>query len=360
MKYLSKGLLYHGMKETLNGKTIFMETYMHVPQVRKEVVKRMTENPEFREKIGYSVTPFKDGAILQLGLYEDDMARMFDEICGKNLEKYLKNADESMRFYSKPLLEDKKEISCDITWYILFSIVIHETCRKRIEAVITKREEYYSLWEENRMDYDMFEMYIPEEYIWDYRLLAGMVEKMRDEDYKGTTYRKFFDIIYAGYDCLKEEMKDKKYLTIQRFRDIWEELEDESEEIKNIFPVLCEMALMMVVAEDMNIPVVMDYDFVVAMQFLEDDVEEMKKELESASTYDGEYAEDEYDEDAYDEDEWDGDEFDNEEIKQLYKKVSKIEKILSKFDKDGREEVYKWKAMKEKSQKMIYMCINHI
>lgn len=266
MKYGNGRLIYDGVRETFNGKIEFMEEILQTGKGQEEIARRLVHDEKLRKKLRCLKTPLSKGTMLRFELGEKDLETLFDALCHDRFTECLNNSDEMTQIYGRPLLNGEQKINLDITGFVLHAIVMNEICREKMEKTVTEREEYYDYWETSDYHYPEFETCVPAEYIWDLRLLVGIVEKLRKEEFGGKTYRLFMEIIYAGYRYLMRLVKGKECISGKVVKEL---IKEEWLEKNNVFPLLCRVMLLLVIADDVQVPVVWDYDMILILRFYE-------------------------------------------------------------------------------------------
>lgn len=274
MEFGNGRIIYDGVQDTFNGKVAFMENIIRYPVVQRDVARHVMENQALREKIGYTKTRIGNQACARLEMAEDAFEMVFDSMVGKKAGERLKEADPLLYEFGQPMLEGAVEIHLDATYLIVYGMVINPKCRQALKAEITNPNEYYSYWEKSKYNNPKFESYIPSEYIWDSRVLSGMLEKLRSEEERGETYRQFMRILYAGNGYLKRQIKGRRFLYSDDVKPI---IQREMKEKKNMLPFMSLTMLVLVMAEDMDIIIIWDYVMILFLGFFQNWQEEIEK-----------------------------------------------------------------------------------
>ena len=282
-------LIYDGIKVKVNGKVAFMEKILPFKAVQDLLAEKLAKDEVLREKFHCFSMRVEQGTLMRLQLTEEDLELLCDELAKRGYKNLEKEENPVVRLYGQPLLEGKKEIDLDITYLVLYAIVINEKCRRALEE-ITECSEYYGLWERSKYNNPHFESYVPVEYIWKLRLLTGLLEKLRGEEENGDSYKLFMRIVLTGNGYLKRQLKGRNYLSGECIRTIFDK---EVAQSNNMFPVMCRMVLSMVIAEDLGIPVKWDYNLQVMVHFFQSWQDELANldgdEQEEAKTSEEEY-----------------------------------------------------------------------
>lgn len=280
MKIGTGRLIYDGIQETLNGKSAFMEYCLGLGPTQKAIAEELATNEKLRGRMGFERLPLQNGSLLQIKLTEDDLELLFDAMWEQRLRNYLKDAEPAAVTYSRPMIEGTMELRLDVTYLVLYAIIINEVCRKAIRELLADSGEYLEYYEKSKYSGKNIESAIPAEYVWDLRYLTGLLEKVREEekDNKKEAYQLFMKIIYAGHRELTREIKRKEYVTGDLVTRIFQK--DFAGKDMNMMPVVGKVMLLLVMAEDMGIPYTWDYQMLVMTQFFESFSRELEHGME--------------------------------------------------------------------------------
>ena len=165
----------------------------------------------------------------------------------------------------RPMTEAKMEVSLDVTYLILYAIIINDTCRKAIEELLENNVEYLVYYEESKYKGENLRKAIPAEYVWNLRRLIGLLEKVRKEEKGREAYRLLMQIIYAGHGEFKREIKKVEYVTGDRMTHFFRS--DLIGTDMNMMPMVGKVLLFLIMTEDMGVPYVWDDQMFMMVQF---------------------------------------------------------------------------------------------
>lgn len=278
MKIGTGRLIYDGINETLNGKSAFMEYCLRFEPTRKAIAEELAANERLRSRLGCESLYLKNSRIMQVKVSEEDLEVLFDVMWEKRLHRYLKDAGLAVQTYSRPMTEGVMEIHLDVTYLILYAIIVNEACRRAIEELPADGGEYLAYYEESKYKGRNLESAIPAEYIWNLRRLTGLLEKVRKEEKMGDAYQLFMKIIYAGHKEMKREIKKAEYITGDLITDFFRD--DLAGTDMNMMPIVGKVLLFLVMAEDMGVAYAWDYQMLVMVQFFENFSKELEDGME--------------------------------------------------------------------------------
>lgn len=267
MKGKTGRFLYDGIQVVLNGKAAFMEQIMRIEPVLEDILKKLVDNEALMEKLCRIKTKAKKGTFMHFELTEADLELMYDTLYAKNFAKVMESGDGVQKLYVTPLRSNKITYEIDATCYVLYAIVMNEACREKLYECTPNRGEFYQYWENSVYNYFENEQYLPVEYIWDFRLLVGMIEKMREEEYRGETYQLLMRIIYAGNHNWKRQLKGESFISGTQMKEY---MAEQLKRNDNILMVRCHTMMLLAMADDMGISIRWDYEWMVQMQFFDE------------------------------------------------------------------------------------------
>lgn len=277
MAYLNVRLIYDGIYAEFDCKIAVMEHLMHEEEMQREVALLLADNPALRTKLRGIETGRSSKKMVRIELQEEDLKVLFDEIVCRDLPKLKARIMKEYLETKEILKKDKSILSFDIVYYVAYGMAENETCREKLEELIINKEEYLSYWEQSDYKNNWVERDVPTKYVWTYRLLIGMIEKIRKEDYRGETYRIFYQILYTGNRYWRKRIKKDAYITGEHIRDV---IEPVILKIKNIFSVQCQLILLFLMGDDMGIPVVLDAYLMSFLQLYDTFTETDEEEIE--------------------------------------------------------------------------------
>lgn len=276
-------IVYEGICEVVNGKAAFMRQSMEDAQVLRLIAERLKEK-EFREKLGgYFVSDGgngygrayseedcgKSGSMLTV----EGLEYLFDEVFSEKIMHGLKETeDPAYKMYVLPMLMNGIKKRIDVTGFVIYGIICSRRCRQALWAEMPEGDDYYRYYEQSPYAGWALEECLKAEEIWDARLLAGLLEKMRKEEEGGPSYRLLMKIIYAGYGNLRKWMEGKNTVSGS---DIKAKVFAAHSGEYSMLYCISEMALALVIAQDNETEIYPDYEMLLLLHFMEKGEAEM-------------------------------------------------------------------------------------
>lgn len=187
--------------------------------------------------------------------------------------------------FAEPLEYDEIGICIDPLGFIAFALVWNGRCRKALEELLPDDAVYYEYYGKSKYGSRVFESHFRAEDIWMARRLLGMLEKIRAQGEPGEEGKLLMRIVYAGYRYLKRSIRNLHSL---RGTDIGDMLGKDAENF-NGMAAAARMVLAVLIAEDLDISMEWDYDWIVMAMFLEEYEDEFAEwDSEDADECDGE------------------------------------------------------------------------
>jgi len=291
-------IVYEGICEVVNGKAVFMRQSLEDAQVFGMIAERLKEK-EFREKLdGYFVSDRGDGygrayseKNCQKGgcmLTVEGLEYLFDELFSEKIMHGLKETEDSAyRMYVLPMFMNGVKKNIDVTGFVIYGIICSRRCRQALWAEMPEGDDYYQYYEQSQYVGWALEECLKAEEIWDARLLAGLLEKMRKEKEGGSSYRLLMKIIYAGYGELRKWMEGKNAVTGS---DIKAKVFTAHSGEYSMLHCISEMVLALVIAQDNETEICLDYEMLLLLCFMEKGEAEMRGGEEEDNSYQGEEA----------------------------------------------------------------------
>ena len=284
MKEKERRFLYGGIHERFRAKAAFMERIMKIDPMREVIAKNLSENGELVAKLCKAQGQVGDRIYMHFELREDELELIYDTLYEKNLQNMLVNADTSQKLYTRPLRTSEIICDIDVTCYVAYAIVMNPLCREKLCESVQERSEFYQYWEDSEYHCAENEIYLPAKDIWDFRLVIGMLVKMREEEDEGEMYHLLMRIIYAGNRARKRWLKGNEVVSVSSLQEM---MKDEVEQSDNMLWIRAQMMVLFVMAEDLGIAIRWDYEWMVQTQFYQDfqcnglqEVESLKESLE--------------------------------------------------------------------------------
>lgn len=274
-------ILYSGLCCNVNAKAAFVDMCLKSSDISSEMMLQAAEQAVFDDKI-CELGEEKDGFVtLRLELDEEKREQIYDEIIEKRLQE---GVWEKLSFIQKKLVEPievmhQKDIRIDVLPFVVYAVVRNERSREMLKKTAadcaTDCLDVFRSSEYNKKSF--LRKFLLEERK-AAKLAAGLILLFRRDGDEGK-YREIMSIIYAGYQSVKNVIKKLDCLEGEQYKD---SMYGNREMRMN----LSQMVIQMVTAEDLDIPLVYDYEFcqvVWMMMFHEaafmEDVQDEKRDM---------------------------------------------------------------------------------
>lgn len=268
-KTRQEGIVYQGIQKEINGKAIFMRECLHYKACLEMLLEKL-KDVGLADKLKYSGMYMKSPQVACLTIHEEDLALLFDELYQGKLAQFMRKTEDPLwEIYTLPMSMNGEEIHLDITYLLVYGIVINERCRQALAQEVKDRNTYYAHYENSYYKNSQFEGFFRADQIWDVRLLIGLLEQMRAGG-EERDYRLLMKIIYAGYGHIKRQIKGRRTVDGATAKGILKK--DVSEE-NSMLPTVSRFMLLMAMAEDLGIRYLWDYDTLVMVHFYESSID---------------------------------------------------------------------------------------
>lgn len=249
-------IAYKGLYCHVNTKAAFMDRCMREAKIKNLIVGTiMTAD---KSKNLFQITDSRCGIVeMQMEWDEMNKEQMYDALVGKRLSaRRLERFSDADRMLMEPILYmHQKEIRIDSIPFIVYGIVRNGRSRAMLlEMTKDYAVQYWDAYRESAYYETRFlEWFLLEERK-AARLAMGFMMLLREEEEDSDRYQQLMDIIYAGYRPMKNAIKKMHAFQGEHLRDYMSY--DNSMELD-----LSQMMLQLVIAEDLDIPIVQDYEF---------------------------------------------------------------------------------------------------
>lgn len=274
METNKRKLVYEGVKEVMNGKIMFMEQCMRFHAVREMIAERLDEDENLRQKLHSVTTGGGKEKMHHMALAREDFVLLYDTLYENRMKRLLENTEDSYILRcALPMQLDGTKMELDVTYFIVYGMMINPRCRKVFHEEADRWEELLESYERSDYKNKYFEKCFRVEDVWDARALVGLLEKMREEGEGGVFYQILMKIIYAGYGYMKAPIRGRKCITGCWIRDF---LQDAFEQTRNMLSVVSQIFILLAIAEDLEVPYVWDYEMLVMFRSFQEFQEEME------------------------------------------------------------------------------------
>ncbi|MCI9422983.1 MAG: hypothetical protein HFG81_09740 [Dorea sp.] len=250
-------IIFNGLRCKVNTKAAFVDMCMETPALASKMLASPVVRSECERKVCSLEDNEKSGVYaLRVELNEEKREQIYEEIFGDKLEEErFQELSEIHRRLLEPIrVMHQKETKIDVIPFIVYGVVRNSRCKSMLlESLKGCEKECLKLFQGSEYQSAGF----LRKFLLDERkaakLMTGLLLLLRQEESE-EQYRMVMNIIYAGYKSLKNVVKKLDYLTGKQFEELMRK--DAMVEIS-----LCQMVIEMVIAEDLDIPRLMDYQF---------------------------------------------------------------------------------------------------
>lgn len=269
-------IVYGGIREVINGKAVFMRQSMQYEQVYGLIGERLKDGELYGKLERYRKKEKENGGTGILGeLTDEGWECLFDEVFARKISRCLKEADNpAYRIYTLPMSVNGVEKRVDVTGFLIYGILCNKRCRQMLWAEVPDGDDYYGYYGQSGYRNWALEECLKAEEIWDARILTGLLEKMRQEEKEGGSYRLLMKIIYAGYGELHNWMDGKETVTGGDIKT--KVFSGHSEEYSMLY-CISEIVIAMAIAQDKGVEICLDYDMLLLLHFMERGEREMRE-----------------------------------------------------------------------------------
>lgn len=192
---------------------------------------------------------------------DEDKEKVFDNVLRKPL---FENQSEGLsavdQFRLRPLLEmNHKKIHVESMEYLVYAIVENKKCREAMSEYLENDDSVFETFKRSKYKDSPFLYWFCQMDKLIAKAAIGLILQLRQDRGNGEKYRDFMDILYRGYQPLKNKIEKLHSFYGENFMDFisWEE-----DMVLNI----ARMVVQLVIAEELHIPIVKDYFFYVVLQ----------------------------------------------------------------------------------------------
>lgn len=249
-------IIYNGLCCCVNVKAAFVDMCLQTPELSSKLLLRAVAEAKCGDRL-FPVGEENNGVMtVRLELDEEKRERIYDAVFEGRLR------EGAAKKLSEPIeTMHQKEVRVDAVPYLVCAVVRNERSRGMLEKLTAgcagdcinafRQSEYNTARFLHR--YLLTERKAA-------KLAAGLLLRLKTEE-GGETYRQAMDMIYAGYRPVKNVIKKLDCLKGEQYRDSL--AREQTMELE-----LSRMVVQMVIAEDLSVPIVHDYDFCQAVCML--------------------------------------------------------------------------------------------
>ena len=258
-------IIYRGLHCKVNAKAAFVDLCMENPKLASKMLMSSIIVWECGKKARLSEEEKEGIAAMRVELNEEMREQIYEEVFGEKLckEKFIQLSDSHKKLLEPIQMMHKKEIEVDVIPFIAYGIARNSRCRSMLlQSAKECGKECLEAFRESEYHTDRF----LRKFLLDERkavkLAAGLMLLLREEE-SDEKYRMVMDVIYAGYRSVKNGTKKLDCISGETYQDIMEK--DQIAEL-----LLSQMVLQMVIAEDLDVPLMEDYKFCQVVCMLKD------------------------------------------------------------------------------------------
>lgn len=244
-------IIFSGLHCKVNTKAAFVDMCLATPALASKMLDSPVIIAECEKKL-CSMEADEQGKVfaLKVELNEEKREQIYEEVFG---EKLTEGSFEKLSDVYQRLLH-KKEIVIDVIPFIAYAVIRNSRCRSMLfESLTGCEKECLEAFQGSEYQSERF----LRKFLLDERkaakLAVGLLLLLREEASQ-KKYQMVMSIIYAGYKSLKNVVKKLEHLEGKQFEELMEK--DIMVEL-----ILSQMVIEMVIAEDLGIPRLEDYQF---------------------------------------------------------------------------------------------------
>ena len=250
-------IIFSGLHCKVNTKAAFVDMCLETPALATKMLDSPVLIAECEKKL-CSMEAEERGKVfaLKVELNEEKREQIYEEVFGEKLTEgnFGKLSDVYQRLLQPIRIMHKKEIMIDVIPFITYAVIRNSRCRSMLlESVAGCEKECLEAFQGSEYQSERF----LRKFLLDERkaakLAVGLLLLLREEASQ-KKYQMVMSIIYAGYKSLKNVVKKLEHLEGKQFEELMEK--DIMVEL-----ILSQMVIEMVIAEDLGIPRLEDYQF---------------------------------------------------------------------------------------------------
>lgn len=287
---VQKNIVCEGLRCCVHSKAAFIDWCMESSKESRNMLIQAMMNADGRE--GFFELSQMGSVVKKSILWnQEQKEHVFDAIIRRKL---LKRGQEELpqllaAAVGPALNMDHEEVQVESILFLAYAIVRNETCREAIMEYAEKEGEtcYDAYKNSSYKDSDFLSWFLVADRL-PASMAVGLIERIRleeeaAEDSDADEHRRYKDlteILEKGYRNLKNQLKKAEYIDGSMFQKIVQDSND-------MVHAASEMMVLLVIAEELEIPVHEDYDFYLGLQILESYEEDLETLPEPEITENG-------------------------------------------------------------------------
>nr|WP_288976039.1 hypothetical protein [uncultured Blautia sp.] len=268
---VQKNIVCEGLRCYVHSKSAFIDWCMEFSKESRGMLIQAMMEADSREGFFESS---QMGSVVKMQILWDQEQKehVFDAIIRKKLlRRQQEEVPQRLAAAMGPALNlDHEEVHVESILFLAYAVVRNEACRKTLmEYAKREGEKCYEAYKESKFRASAF----PSWFLVDDRLPAsmavGLIERIRQE-YKtqqccalreNRLYKSLMKILEEGHRNLKNQLKKAEYIDGGMFQKIVKNSND-------MVLAAAEMMVLLIMAEESEVPVLEDYDFYLGLQML--------------------------------------------------------------------------------------------
>ena len=287
---VQKNIVCEGLRCCVHSKAAFIDWCMESSKESRNMLIQAMMNADGRE--GFFESSQMGSVVKKSILWnQEQKEHVFDAIIRRKL---LKRGQEELpqllaAAVGPALNMDHEEVQVESILFLAYAIVRNETCREAIMEYAEKEGEtcYDAYKNSSYKDSDFLSWFLVADRL-PASMAVGLIERIRLEEEAAEDsdadehrrYKDFTEILEKGYRNLKNQLKKAEYIDGSMFQKIVQDSND-------MVHAASEMMVLLVIAEELEIPVHEDYDFYLGLQILESYEEDLETLPEPEITENG-------------------------------------------------------------------------
>ena len=287
---VQKNIVCEGLKCCVYSKAAFIDWCMESSKESRNMLIQAMMNADGRE--GFFESSQMGSVVKKSILWnQEQKEHVFDAIIRRKL---LKRGQEELpqllaTAVGPALNMDHEEVQVESILFLAYAIVRNEACREAIREYAEKEGEYcYDAYKTSSYkDSDFLSWFLVDDRL-PASMAVGLIERIRLEEEAAKDsdtnehrrYKDLIEILEKGYRNLKNQLKKTEYIDGSMFQKIVQDSND-------MVHAASEMMVLLVIAEELEIPVHEDYDFYLGLQILESYEEDLETLPEPEITENG-------------------------------------------------------------------------
>ncbi|MEW4415232.1 hypothetical protein [Clostridium sp. AN503] len=284
---MGKKMIKTGLSCRVNAKLMLMKCFLSNEATRRLVIEKMKEMgtggmsvPEECQELLMKEFGMRITSVTRLD--DEGLEKVYDRLAQEGrIEKWLNDQASHMKARAEKVLEwEQEEITIDITGFLVYAVLESDRCRKRLMDCMEERgEACCQAYQESVYCDSPLIRWFPEHQRLDAMLCIGLLEQARAENGNKGAYESFIRIASGGYKRVRKYVKQREGIGGKEFQEIMAEMEPEDGADPLYYLSAGVMGL--VLAEDLQIPVHMDFMMLSFLPILQEWAQSFLEEPES-------------------------------------------------------------------------------